>query len=218
MKKLIVSIVAALALVCSFAVAAPTVESYAAPKLVSEINTALATLYSYVYTNTASGITAGNLPVAQITNALAISTALTVGGTLDITGAATITGGLVSRKITTVTESTTTRVCTSADYGKLILIVTNAAVAITLPANGAAAGSTIEFMIAARSATLPATDDCAPTISAATADTLYGPNTIGLDSVTWATSHRIGARAKFESDGFFWHVQNLGGTTMTYTE
>lgn len=49
---------------------APTVSSYAAPKLIEEINTGFSTLYSYVFTNTASGITVGNLPVAQITNAV----------------------------------------------------------------------------------------------------------------------------------------------------
>jgi len=70
MKKLMLTLGAAVALVCSSANAAPTVESYAAPKLVSEINTALATLFSYVYTNTASGITQGNLPLAQATNVL----------------------------------------------------------------------------------------------------------------------------------------------------
>jgi hypothetical protein len=62
------------------------------------------------------------------------------------------------------------------------------------------------------------TDACAPTISAATADTLIGPNDVDLDSVTWGTGHRIGAYCRFISDGAFWHVQNLAGTTMTYTD
>jgi len=206
MKKLMVTLGVLFAMLFTAQAAAPTVESYPIPQLVKEINTALATLFGYVYTNTASGITQGNLPEAQITNALATSTALVVGGSLNIP------------KRLTVTETTTTRVCTSADYGKVILIVTNAAVAITLPANGAAAGASIEVMVASRSAILPSTDDCAPTISAATADTLIGPNDIDLKSVTWATSHRIGARARFTSDGFFWHVENLGGTTMTYSD
>jgi len=129
-----------------------------------------------------------------------------------------VAGTFNAPRILTVTQSTTSRVCTSADYGKLILIVTNAAVAITLPANGAAAGSVIYFATASRSAALPTTDDCAPTISAASTDTLIGPNDIDLKSVTWGSGHRIGAQSKFWSDGFFWHVQNLGGTTMTYSD
>ena len=177
------------------------------------------------------GITAGGpFTGSDITSSadLSVATVTTtgngsIGGTLLVTGTTTCYGtatlsNLTAKAVTTVTESTVTRVCTSADYGKLILIVTNAAVAITLPANGATAGSWIEFMVASRSAILPSTDACAPTISAATTDTLIGPNDIDLKSVTWGTGHRIGAHAKFWSDGFFWHVQNLGGTTMTYTD
>jgi len=84
---------------------------------------------------------------------------------------------------------------------------------ITLPANGAAAGSKIDVMLGANS-----TDSTAVTIAAATVDTLVGPNDQDLDSVTWGSSHRIGAWAKFISDGSFWHVLNLGGTTMTYND
>jgi len=114
---------------------------------------------------------------------------------------------------TPVTENTTSRTVTSADYGKLISVTTNAAVAVTLPANGAAIGSWFDIATGASS-----DDDCAITVSAATADTLVGPNDVDLDSVTWGTGHRIGAYARFWSDGSFWHVLNLGGTTMTYTD
>jgi len=110
-----------------------------------------------------------------------------------------------------ISKTGTTNVLTSADYGKHVLISTNAAVAITLPANGAAVGTVIEVSIIGN-------DSCAPVISAATTDTLIGPNDVDLKSVTWATGHRINATAKFWSDGSFWHVQNLGGTTMTYTD
>ena len=112
---------------------------------------------------------------------------------------------------TMTTITTNAYVLTSANYGSSILVNTNAAVAITLPANGAAVGSWVEVGVIG-------TDDCAPTISAATADTLIGPNDIDLDSVTWATGHRINALARFWSDGAKWHVLNLGGTTMTYTD
>jgi len=107
----------------------------------------------------------------------------------------------------------TSLILTSAHYGSMVIISTNAAVALTLPANGAAAGSWIDVAIKGT-----ASDDCAPTIAAATVDTMIGPNDVDIDSVTWGTGQRIGACARFWSDGSFWHVQNLGGTTMTYTD
>ena len=133
----------------------------------------------------------------------------------DVTGDVTgnVTGNLTGSQPVQPTTTITTNayVLTSANYGSSILVNTNAAVAITLPANGAAVGSWVEVGVIG-------TDDCAPTISAATADTLIGPNDIDLDSVTWATGHRINALARFWSDGAKWHVLNLGGTTMTYTD
>jgi hypothetical protein len=117
-----------------------------------------------------------------------------------------------------VTDATTNRVVTSADYGKMILLTSNSVCTITLPANGTAAGAWFEIAPANRSATVKVSDGCAPVISAATADTLIGPNDVDLKSVTWGTGQRIGAKARFWSDGFFWHVDNLGGTTMTYND
>lgn len=137
--------------------------------------------------------------------------AVTGNITGDVTG--DVTGDLTGAQpvVPTTADATTTIVLTSADYGTTTLCSSNAAVAVTLPANGAAAGSWLEVAVIG-------TDDCAPTVSAATADTLIGPNDVDLDSVTWATGHRINAVARFWSDGSFWHVQNLGGTTMTYTD
>lgn len=166
---------------------------------------------------------------ASAPTTLAVTGNATVGGTLGVTGNATFSGtSAVTGNATvggtfaaagatrlpvlsTVVEATTNRVCTSADYGKVIVVSTNAAVTITLPANGAAVGSWVDVVVAG-------TDDCAPTIAAATADTLRGPNDVDLDSVTWGTGHRIGAYARFISDGSFWTVLNIGGTTMTYTD
>lgn len=151
---------------------------------------------------------------------LAVSGAATVGTTLDVTGASTVggaltvTGALTGRKpvITPVTLTATSLVLTAATHGGTVVLVnTNAAVAITLPANGTAAGTVIDVAVMG-------SDVCAPTISAATTDTLVGPNDVDLKSVTWGTGHRIGAYARFISDGAFWHVQNLAGTTMTYTD
>ena len=139
--------------------------------------------------------------------------ATTVATTLDVTGASRLGA------ITTVKDITDTRVCTSADYGKIILLATNTTVAVTLPANGAAAGSWIEFAAANQTAILPIVNATwVVTISAATADTLIGPNDIDLKSITWPTGHRIGAHARFWSDGFFWHVDALGGCVPTYTD
>lgn len=131
---------------------------------------------------------------------------LTAAGELSLTAAS-----FTANRQTVVSLATTSRVCTSADYGKLIVISTNAAVAITLPANGATAGSFIDFLVAG-------TDDCAPTISAAAADTLRGPNDVDLDSVTYGTGHRIGAYCRLISDGSFWTAINLSTCTMTFTD
>jgi hypothetical protein len=148
------------------------------------------------------GTTLGVTGAATLSSTLAVTGNSTLGGTLAVTGAATLP------VVKTVVQTATSRVCTSADYGKLIVVSTNAAVAITLPANGAAAGSWIDFVVAG-------TDDCAPTVAAASADTLRGPNDVDLDSVTYGTGHRIGAYLRCISDGAFWTALNLGTTTMT---
>jgi len=124
-----------------------------------------------------------------------------------------LSGTLTAPALTPVIDATTSRVITSADYGKVIMLSSTNSIAVTLPANGAAAGSWVDVMTGAGS-----DDNTVPTISAATADTLVGPGDQDLDSVTWGSGHRIGAYAKFISDGSFWHVHNLGGTTMTYTD
>jgi len=143
----------------------------------------------------------------------ALDASVTTAATAGNTGLSLTVGTLTARADAVVQLTTTNRTVTSADYGKIIIINTNAAVTLTLPANGATAGSWVEVVVHGS-----ATDACAPTIAAATADTLVGPNDVDLDSVTWGTGHRIGAQAKFWSDGTLWHVRNLGGTTMTYTD
>lgn len=115
--------------------------------------------------------------------------------------------------IMVVPETSAARVMTRDDYGKHIQCTYAGAVAITLPPNGAPAGT--QFWISQGTVQ---NDTTAITASAATTDTLVGPNDVDLKSVTWASGHRIGASARFWSDGGFWVVQNLGGTTMTYTD
>lgn len=133
---------------------------------------------------------------------------LTATGTADITGATTVGGAFRASVKSTLEITATTLTVTSAHYGKALLINTNAAVAVTLPANGAAAGSWFDVIIIG-------SDACAPTVSAATADTLIAPNDAAADSVTYGTGHRIGAAVRFISTGGFWVAINLGSTTMT---
>lgn len=139
---------------------------------------------------------------------------LTATGTADITGAATVggtltvTGAFRPSVKSTLEITATTLTVTSAHYGKTLLINTNAAVAVTLPANGAAAGSWLDVIIIG-------SDACAPTVSAATADTLIAPNDAAADSVTYGTGHRIGAAVRFISTGAVWVAINIGSTTMT---
>lgn len=138
----------------------------------------------------------------------ATATSLTLGAS-DITTA--VAGPLTAPRLTTVADATATRICTAADYGKLIMISSNAAVAVTLPANGAAAGSWIDFMVIGN-------DSCAPTVAAATADTLITLNSADSDSVTFGSGHRIGAYLRCISNGSFWLAINLSQATMTVND
>ena len=143
----------------------------------------------------------------------ATATSLALGAS-DIN--TSISGPLIAPVIGATTKTATTIVFAAADYGKLVVITNGASVGATLPANGAAAGSWFDVAVGAASG--GGNDSVALTVSAATADTLITPNSVDSDSVTWGSGHRIGAYARFWSDGSFWHVLNLGGTTMTYTD
>lgn len=171
---------------------------------ISRTNTG-STLKGFISTSGEEGIT--TVISADLTGNLVGNVSGSLVGT-SVT-ADTITAGAIGF----VQEITTSRVLTASDYGKIVIINTNVAVAVTLPSNGTPAGVWIQVAVHGA-----ASDACAPTVSAAAVDTLIGPNDIDLDSVTWGSGHRIGAQAKFWSDGTSWHVQNLGGTTMTYTD
>ena len=165
---------------------------------------------------TGSAEVGGNLEVtgtsthtgnATFSGTVGVTGDATVGGTLTATGAIVANGGLTAVKQTAVSETTGTRVCTSADYGKQIWYSYAGAIAVTLPANGAPAGTFIDMLIS--------TEDAGTvTISAATAGTLRSANKTNGDAVTFATGHRIGAYARFISDGAYWYAINLGNTTM----
>ena len=130
---------------------------------------------------------------------------LSIEQDLDVGGPASLA------RLDTVAEATATRVCTSADYGKLILLSYEGAVAVTLPANAALAGSCIDFLVIG-------SDACDPTISTATADPLITFNDLDGDSVSYATTHRVGAYVRFISNGTYWVAVNLGSTTMTVND
>ena len=125
----------------------------------------------------------------------------------------TVSGTLKTTAILTSTEAGATGTLDADDYGTIVMCTQAGAVTLTLPANGIAAGTWIDVMQGN-----PADNTTAITVEAATADTLIGPNDVDLDSITFPAGSRIGGYARFISNGSFWQVQNLGGTTMTYTD
>ena len=127
---------------------------------------------------------------------------------VDITGELRVSGDTTIKQWKTVSDSTASRTCTSEDYGKTIVLSYATTVAVTLPANGAPAGSVIYFL-------WNGDDSLAATISAATIDTLIAPNDAEADSITYGSTHRIGAYCMFVSTGTYWVAINLGSTTMT---
>lgn len=93
-------------------------------------------------------------------------------------------------------------------YGKVFFCPGKAAQIVNLPANGADAGSWMMFVGTGN-------DGYAPVFTAATTDTLRGPNDADLKSVTYGTGHRIGFCFMAISDGTYWNAVNLGSTTMS---
>jgi len=136
----------------------------------------------------------------------------TIAGPVSMGSTATVTGALTAPVIaagTTITTATAT--ADSTYYGKVTLITTNGQVDVTLPANGAAVGSWMDFLVTVE-------NGAAVTFAAAIADTLVTANSLDSDSVGFATGHRIGAYVRFVSTGSVWVALNLGNTTMTVTD
>lgn len=155
-------------------------------------------------------VTAGNVLVQDSNLAskfvVAGSTGNTsIAGTLAVTGTTQLVKQLTG---TLVAENTDAVTLTSSYYGKTTFVSGDFAFTCTLPANGAAAGSWMRFVI-------NGTNTCAPTFAAATADTLITFNDATADSVTFGTGHRIGASILFISDGAKWIAVNEGNHTMT---
>ena len=138
-------------------------------------------------------------------------TTVKVTGALETTGNLTVGGSWAIQTQTAVAEATNSRVCTSDDYGKLIVLSAADAINVTLPANGATAGTYIDFLVTAE-------NGGTVTISSATADTLQTANSADSDAVTFATGHRIAAYARCISNGTYWAAINLGQTTMGVTD
>jgi hypothetical protein len=97
------------------------------------------------------------------------------------------------------------RTCTAADYGRTIFLNEEDTMAIVLPANGAPAGSWIDFIIIG-------SNTCDPTVATATADTMITINDQQADSVNFGTGERIGAWLHCISNGTYWMVFNFSGT------
>jgi len=97
-------------------------------------------------------------------------------------------------------------------YGKTVFLTHADDVAVTLPNNGAAAGSWVEFILAGD-------DSLAVTFSPQSADTLIAPNNATADSVTFGAGHRISATVRFVSNGSYWiAINENAGCTMTVTD
>lgn len=170
------------------------------------------TLFDVNITNadhTGSSNTVQVLDIAAITgDAHATETGIKIGAGWDA-GIDSASPALLHVLATdTITCAGGTTVLTSAYYGKTIFITGEAAQTITLPANGAAAGSWMRFVVIG-------SDSTVPTIAAATADTLITPNDAAADSVTFGSGHRIGACVMLISTGTYWVAINEGSTTMT---
>ena len=105
-----------------------------------------------------------------------------------------------------VAETTNARVCTSDDYGKTIICSNGGDVAITLPANGAAAGSWIRFIRTVAKDLV---------VTAATADTLIAPGDAAAKAVVF--SDQLGAQCRVISNGSVWIAINESDLTMTVT-
>ena len=125
-----------------------------------------------------------------------------LGGIMSIYGDTFKKATFDQCKSATIAETTASRTVTLADYGRTIFVSYAGAVAITLPANGASAGTWFEVVITTENA---GTVTC----SAATVDTLIAFNDAAADAVTFATGHRIGACVRFISNGSYWVAHNM---------
>lgn len=144
---------------------------------------------------------------------LAVGDATQVGDdNFSVAGTAVVSGTSQLKVKKTATVADATDVLTSADYGTTIFYTYAGDVTVTLPANGAAAGSWVRCM----NANSNTTDVL---VNAATADTLITFNDVDADGVEFATGNRIGSSVMCISNGSFWVAINENGScTMTVVD
>jgi hypothetical protein len=109
-------------------------------------------------------------------------------------------------------DSGTSRVLTSADYGKTLFFTSNAEVTVTLPAAGAPIGSWIRLI---------ATGDLTNKfiVNAPVADTLYTSKNKQADGVEFAAGERTDGTLFCIAGSDFWHVSNQSaGNVMTVVD
>jgi hypothetical protein len=126
-------------------------------------------------------------------------------------GVVAVTGALLAPVESTATNATTTidgATCATY-YGKTVFITNVAAVTVTLPANGAAAGTWFRLI---------RTGDEALDVNAATADTLITTNNATADGISFDNTADIGATVKFISNGTVWIAINESDQTMTVVD
>ncbi len=131
-------------------------------------------------------------------------------GNTTIAGTLSVTGAITAPVEATVSETTATRACTSADYGKTIFCSNAGATTITLPETVPAAGTWIRFV---------RTGDEAMAINAYTVDTLITFNNVAADGVNYANTSDIGATCRVISTGSNWvAINESANNTMTVVD
>jgi hypothetical protein len=120
-----------------------------------------------------------------------------------------LTAQKVQPKQIETTTLTATTTLDSTYYGKTVF-VSGTPTTITLPANGAPAGSWMRFVIVGDNNTNPS-------FAAATADTLIIFNDQAADSFVFDTANRIGASVEFISTGTYWVAILDGKAAVTIT-
>lgn len=140
------------------------------------------------------------------------ATTLKVGKRTDNWSMFTVSGGATQcKQVATKAVTTATYTVVPGDFGKTLLFSYLGAVAVTLPANSAPAGSWFRCINIGSDATVP-------TYTVTPADTLITVNEPAGKSVTFGTGHRIGSCVTFVGTGLQWvAMNNSSGCTMTVT-
>ncbi len=155
----------------------------------------------------------GDLLITPAGGQVHIDGGLDVGGTSAVPDNSIFVGGTSQlAAFATVTDTTNARVVSSSDYGKTLFFTFAGDVTVTLPANGATAGSWVRFMNAN-------SDTTDVLINAATANTLITFNNDAADGVEFGSGHRISSTVICISNGSFWVAINENGAcTMTVVD